>query len=66
MLYLDQERFLDSSKSVRGGIPVLFPICGGLPGDRLPLPQGEFTLPRSTVSPEIAPGNWPSWTTAGG
>jgi hypothetical protein len=35
-----------SSKSVRGGIPVLFPICGGLPGDRLPLPQGEFTLPQ--------------------
>ena len=46
MLYFDQERFLDRSKSVRGGIPVLFPICGGLPDDRLPLPRGEFTLPQ--------------------
>ena len=46
MLYFDQERFLDTSKSVRGGIPVLFPICGGLPGNRLPLPQGEFNLPQ--------------------
>jgi galactose mutarotase-like enzyme len=46
MLYLDQQRFGDPSRSVRGGIPVLFPICGGLPGDRLPLPQGEFTLPQ--------------------
>jgi galactose mutarotase-like enzyme len=38
-LYLDQQRFADPSQSVRGGIPVLFPICGGLPGDRLPIPQ---------------------------
>ena len=36
MLYFDAERFADSSKSVRGGIPVLFPICGGLPGSALP------------------------------
>jgi galactose mutarotase-like enzyme len=43
-LYLDEARFADPSLSVRGGIPVLFPICGNLPGDRLPLPQGEFTL----------------------
>ena len=44
ILYLDQERFSDASKSVRGGIPVLFPICGNLPGDRLPLTSGDFTL----------------------
>jgi galactose mutarotase-like enzyme len=31
---------------VRGGIPVLFPICGGLPGNVLPLPEGEFPLPQ--------------------
>ncbi|KMM16894.1 galactose mutarotase [Synechococcus sp. GFB01] len=43
-LYLDLERFRDPSLSVRGGIPVLFPICGGLPGDRLPLPQGTFPI----------------------
>lgn len=31
ILYLDQERFKNPSLSVRGGIPVLFPICGNLP-----------------------------------
>lgn len=41
-LYLDQERFLDPALSVRGGIPVLFPICGGLPPGSLPLPQHGF------------------------
>ena len=35
-LYFDAERFADPALSVRGGIPVLFPICGGLPGSRLP------------------------------
>jgi galactose mutarotase-like enzyme len=43
-LYLDADRFADPALSVRGGIPVLFPICGNLPGDRLPLPQGETIL----------------------
>jgi galactose mutarotase-like enzyme len=43
-LYLDGTRFADPALSVRGGIPVLFPICGNLPGDTLPLPQGRFTL----------------------
>jgi galactose mutarotase-like enzyme len=44
VVYLDLERFLDPAQSVRGGFPVLFPITGGLPDNRLPLPQGEFTL----------------------
>ena len=43
-LYFDAERFTDPVKSVRGGIPVLFPICGNLPGNRLDLPQGSYTL----------------------
>ena len=30
LLYFDFERFLDTDKSVRGGIPILFPICGDL------------------------------------
>ena len=30
LLYFDLERFLDEGKSVRGGIPILFPICGDL------------------------------------
>jgi len=31
VLYFDAERFTDPAKSVRGGIPILFPICGSLP-----------------------------------
>ncbi len=31
ILYLDQERFKNHQLSVRGGIPILFPICGNLP-----------------------------------
>ena len=46
ILYFDAERFADPTKSVRGGIPVLFPICGGLPNNLLPLAQGTFELPQ--------------------
>jgi galactose mutarotase-like enzyme len=34
ILYLDEERFADTSLSIRGGIPILFPICGGLPDNQ--------------------------------
>lgn len=44
VVYLDLERFLDPSQSVRGGFPVLFPITGNLPNNQLPLPQGVFNL----------------------
>ena len=30
LLYFDVERFMDKNKSIRGGIPILFPICGDL------------------------------------
>ena len=30
LLYFDLERFMDTNQSVRGGIPILFPICGDL------------------------------------
>ena len=43
-LYFDAERFADPSKSVRGGIPVLFPVCGNLPDHQLVLPQGSFAM----------------------
>jgi galactose mutarotase-like enzyme len=46
VLYLDENRFAEPTLSVRGGIPVLFPICGGLPNDTLTLPQGDFRLPQ--------------------
>lgn len=31
LLYMDTARFADPNLSVRGGIPILFPICGNLP-----------------------------------
>ena len=30
ILYFDRSRFKDKNKSIRGGIPILFPICGSL------------------------------------
>ncbi|MGK7944644.1 MAG: aldose epimerase, partial [Microcystaceae cyanobacterium] len=30
LLYLDEERFKNPDLSIRGGIPILFPICGNL------------------------------------
>lgn len=35
VLYLDRETLLDTSQNVRGGIPILFPICG-------PLQDGQY------------------------
>ncbi|MGD1938200.1 MAG: aldose epimerase [Cyanophyceae cyanobacterium] len=34
LLYLDSDRFADPSKSIRGGIPILFPICGNVEDDQ--------------------------------
>ena len=44
ILYFDSERFSQKGKSVRGGIPILFPICGSLPGNCLPLANGNFLI----------------------
>jgi galactose mutarotase-like enzyme len=33
MFYLDAERFANPDLTVRGGIPILFPICGNLPNN---------------------------------
>lgn len=44
IFYLDQERFKDPSLSVRGGIPLLFPICGNLPGDTYSYQDQTYTL----------------------
>ncbi len=32
LLYVDMERFANPNLAVRGGMPVLFPLCGNLPG----------------------------------
>jgi galactose mutarotase-like enzyme len=36
VLFLDEATFVDSTKNVRGGVPILFPIAGKLDPDRLP------------------------------
>jgi galactose mutarotase-like enzyme len=40
ILYFDAKRFANPALSVRGGIPILFPICGNLPDNQL-LYQGK-------------------------
>jgi galactose mutarotase-like enzyme len=44
ILYLDAERFTKPDLSVRGGIPILFPICGNLPDNTYTYKDQQYTL----------------------
>ena len=44
LLYLDAERFANPDLSVRGGIPILFPICGNLPDNTYTYNGQQYTL----------------------
>jgi galactose mutarotase-like enzyme len=44
VLFLDEATLTDPAKSVRGGIPVLFPIAGKLPGDRYDVDGRAFSM----------------------
>jgi galactose mutarotase-like enzyme len=44
VLFLDETTLADPSKSVRGGIPILFPFAGKLPGDRYDVAGRTFTM----------------------
>jgi galactose mutarotase-like enzyme len=44
LLYLDRQRFADPNLSVRGGIPILFPICGNLPDHTYIYRDRTYTL----------------------
>ncbi|HIK17756.1 MAG TPA: aldose epimerase [Leptolyngbyaceae cyanobacterium M33_DOE_097] len=44
IFYLDHERFTDPSLSVRGGNPILFPICGNLPDNTYTYNGQSYTL----------------------
>ncbi len=44
ILYLDSDRFADPKLSVRGGIPILFPICGNLPNNTYTHNGQEYQL----------------------
>ncbi len=44
IFYFDRDRFADPTLSVRGGIPILFPICGNLPGNQYSLGGQTYGL----------------------
>lgn len=44
IFYLDSERFTHPELSVRGGNPILFPICGNLPDNIYTFNQQTYTL----------------------
>lgn len=70
ILYLDKERFANPELSVRGGIPILFPICGNLPdntythnGQQYTLKQHGFArnLPWEVIQQQASPQQ--AWVT---
>ena len=44
IFYLDEERFKDPNLSVRGGNPILFPICGNIVDDTYTYNSQEYKL----------------------
>ena len=54
LLYLDQPRFANPALSVRGGIPILFPICGNLPDDTYTYRAQTFHLKQHGFARDLA------------
>ena len=52
VLYFDQERFADPAKSIRGGIPVLFPVWFSAPH-----PSCWKTWTTGSLAPFLLPPN---------
>jgi galactose mutarotase-like enzyme len=44
IFYLDEERFTNPELSIRGGNPILFPICGNLPENTYTVGGKQYTL----------------------
>jgi galactose mutarotase-like enzyme len=44
IFYLDQERFTNPELSVRGGNPILFPICGNMPENTYTVASKQYNL----------------------
>jgi galactose mutarotase-like enzyme len=44
LFYLDEERLTDPALSVRGGNPILFPICGNLPNNTYTVGDQTYSL----------------------
>lgn len=43
-LYLDKDTFYDENANIRGGIPILFPICGKLENGKYSLEGNEYAM----------------------
>jgi len=53
LLYLDTDRFTDPSLSVRGGVPILFPICGNLPDNTYQIGERQYSLKQHGFAREM-------------
>lgn len=53
ILYLDEERFANAELSIRGGIPILFPICGNLPNNTYQYGDREYQLKQHGVARDL-------------
>lgn len=53
LMYLDADRFTDPTLSVRGGIPILFPICGNLPDNAYKIGDKQYSLKQHGFAREM-------------
>jgi galactose mutarotase-like enzyme len=53
LMYLDTDRFTDPSLSVRGGLPILFPICGNLPDHSYAIGDKQYSLKQHGFAREL-------------
>ena len=53
IFYFDRDRFADPSLSVRGGIPILFPICGNLPDNQYSLGGQTYSLKQHGLARDL-------------
>ncbi len=53
IFYLDVDRFTKPDLSVRGGIPILFPICGNLPDNTYTYSGKQYTLKQHGFAREL-------------
>ena len=54
ILYLDAARFADPTMSIRGGIPILFPICGNLPDNLYTYSNRQYQLKQHGFARDLA------------
>jgi galactose mutarotase-like enzyme len=55
LMYLDVDRFNeDPSLSVRGGFPILFPICGNLPDNAYSVGDNQYSLKQHGLTTQPA------------